>query len=162
MINTNLILPHVILTFSSFFIGLSIFFFSSKKFEDIKVASYWFSGLLFLAAITGVLLNTSDFTPFHFLSVVTMVTLPLAFYHLTQNNLFKYMSGLFFNFCGLTIAMTGAMEPHRTIGYRLFNKTLGINLDLAENIFIGLIIGVTIIASIFVILVITKRFKLLK
>jgi hypothetical protein len=162
MINTNLILPHVILTFSSFFIGLAIFFFSSKKFEDIKIASYIFSGLLFLAAITGMLLNTSDFTPFHFLSVVTIVTLPIAFYHLYKNNQLRYMRGLFFNYLGLTIAMIGATEPHRTLGYRMFNKGLGIDIDTSEKIFFVLLIAAMINATIFAILVLTKRFKLLK
>jgi hypothetical protein len=164
MINTNLILPHLIFTFSSFFIGIYIFFLSSKKFEIIRIPSYLFSVLLSLAAITGLLLNTQDFTPFHVLSVVTIVTIPVAFFQLSRGSEFKYLGGLFYNFLGLSVALTGALEPHRTVGYRLWIKTLGIKPDLAENIFFGLLALAVINAIYFVVQVNIKNswFKLLK
>jgi uncharacterized membrane protein len=162
MINTNLILPHLILTFSSFFIGIYIFFLSSKKFEIIRIPSYIFSVLLTFAAITGLLLNTQDFTPFHVLSVVTIVTIPFAFYQLSKGSQFKYLGGLFYNFLGLSVALTGALEPHRTVGYRLWIKTLKLEPNFAENLFFVLLIAAAVNATIFVVLVNIKKFRLLK
>jgi uncharacterized membrane protein len=162
MINTNLILPHLIFTFSSFFIGIYIFFLSSKKFETIKTPTLIYSALLMLAATTGIFLNTQDFTPFHFLSVVTIVTTPYALYQLSKGNQISFLRGSFYNFLGLSIALTGALEPHRTVGYRLWIKTLKIDANLAENIFFVLIIAACINATIFVVLVNKKKFELLK
>jgi uncharacterized membrane protein len=74
---------------------------------------------LVTAGITGIMLNTYSFSPFHVLAVVTITTIPLAFWQLQQGKYLSFKRGILYNFIGLNIAMIGAFEPNRYLGGRL-------------------------------------------
>jgi uncharacterized membrane protein len=110
---------HLFATFSSVFLGYYLYLFSKKPLEVQKNLVYLLSTLLFISAITGILLNLFRFGPFHVLSIVTITTIPLALWHLSKSKFLKFKRGLLYNFIGLNIAMVGAFEPDRYMGRRL-------------------------------------------
>jgi uncharacterized membrane protein len=115
---------HLFTTFSSIFFGYYLYLFSKKPLEIQKNLVYLLSGLLVISAVTGILLNPFRFGPFHVLSIVTITTIPLALWQLSQSKYLKFKKGLLYNFIGLNIAMVGAFEPDRYLGRRLhLNET---------------------------------------
>ena len=96
-----------------------------------KITVYLLCALLISAAISGIMLNTYSFSPFHILAVITICTIPLVLFNLYKSKFLKFKKGLLYNFIGLNIAMIGAFEPHRYIGRRL---------QLTEQSWLGLMI----------------------
>jgi uncharacterized membrane protein len=110
---------HLFATFTSVFLGYYLFLFSGKPLQVQKPAVYVLCATLVTAGITGIMLNTYSFSPFHILAVVTITTIPLALWNLGKGQFLKFKKGLLYNFIGLNIAMFGAFEPDRYIGRRL-------------------------------------------
>ena len=110
---------HLFCTFNSVILGYYLFLFSKKPIELQKIIVCFLCVLLISAAISGIMLNTYSFSPFHVLSVVTITTIPVALYNLYNSKFLVFKKGLLYNFIGLNIAMIGAFEPHRYIGRRL-------------------------------------------
>jgi uncharacterized membrane protein len=118
-ISMPILFTHLFTTFSAVFLGYYLYLFSKKPLEIQKNSVYILSALLVISAITGILLNPYRFGPFHALSVVTITTIPLALWQLSQSKYLKFKKGLLYNFIGLNIAMVGAFEPDRYVGRRL-------------------------------------------
>lgn len=139
---------HLIVAFSSVFLGYSLFFISRKPITSYKVLNNFLIGLLIITAITGIFLNLTKFSPFHILAIVVLTTLPLAIYQRSKNNILEFKRGLFFNFVGLNLAMVGTLSPGRTIGFELLKKTLNFTDQMSTNSFYTLGI-IAIILAIF-------------
>jgi uncharacterized membrane protein len=110
---------HLVATFLSIFLGYYVFLLSQKPVETQKTLVYIISTTLITSGITGILLNPFNFGPFHVLSIVTITTIPLALWHLSQTRFLQFKKGLLYNFIGLNIAMIGAFQPDRYVGRRL-------------------------------------------
>jgi uncharacterized membrane protein len=110
---------HLFYTFCSVILGYYLFLFSKKPMEQTKNLVYLLCALLVSSAISGIMLNTYSFSPFHVLAIVTITTIPLVLWNLFRSNFLQSKKGLLYNFIGLNLAMIGAFEPDRYIGRRL-------------------------------------------
>jgi uncharacterized membrane protein len=116
---------HLFCTFSSVILGYHLFIFSKKPLELQTFLVYPLCALLVSSAISGIMLNTYSFSPFHVLAVVTITTIPLVLWNLSRSKFLEFKKGLLYNFIGLNLAMVGAFEPDRYVGRRL-NLTIGV------------------------------------
>jgi uncharacterized membrane protein len=134
---------HLLATFTSVFLGYFLFLFSGKPLQEQKLLVYLLSTTLVTAGITGIMLNTYSFSPFHILAVVTITTIPLALWNLARGQFLEFKKGMLYNFVGLNLAMIGAFEPDRFVGRRL-----GLSLSVWGGMMIGaVIIGIVMIVK---------------
>jgi uncharacterized membrane protein len=133
---------HLFCTFCSVILGYYLFLFSKKPMEKTKNLVYLLSTLLVSSAVSGIMLNTYSFSPFHALAIVTITTIPLVLWNLSRSKFLESKKGLLYNFIGLNLAMFGAFEPDRYVGRRL---------HLTIEIWAGLMVLATIF-SIYIII----------
>ncbi len=148
----TLIFFHLFCTISSIILGYYLFVFKRKAMEIQKYPVYLLSGLLIMAGISGIFLNTYSFSPFHVLAIVTITTIPLALWNLHKSQILEFKKGLLYNFVGLNLAMVGAFEPERYIGRKL-------GLSMLSWQILGVI---SIIIAIFVIIQANRKNSFLK
>jgi hypothetical protein len=138
-----LLLPtHIFLTLSSLLLGYYLFIISKIPLYKQKILSGSLSICLIISAITGILLNTYSFSPFHVLAIVTITTIPLAWFNFMKKNYTEFTKGIFFNVVGLNIAFVGALAPERYLGYKLWHpmqKSLDLSNSAVDNAFIALL-----------------------
>jgi uncharacterized membrane protein len=133
---------HLFCTFGSVILGYYLFLFSKKPVERTKNLVYLLCTLLVSSAISGIMLNTYSFSPFHVLAIVTITTIPLVLWNLSRSKFLESKRGLLYNFIGLNLAMIGAFNPDRYLGSRL---------NLTIEIWSGLMILATVF-SIYIII----------
>jgi uncharacterized membrane protein len=143
---------HLFCTFSSIILGYYVFLFSKKPIEKTKNLVYLLCTLLVSSAISGIMLNTYSFSPFHVLAVVTITTIPLVIWNLSRSKFLEFKKGLLYNFIGLNLAMIGAFEPDRYVGRRL---------HLTIEIWAGLMV-LAIIFSVYIIIQVNRNPKFFK
>jgi uncharacterized membrane protein len=129
---------HLFCTFGSVLVGYYLFIFSKKPIQNQKVLFFSLCALLFCSAVSGIFLNLSYFSPFHILSAVTILTIPLVIFNFFKAKFLKSKQGLFYNFVGLNIAMIGAFEPGRYIGRRISLSELGWQILFGLSVIIGI------------------------
>ncbi len=114
-------------------IGYTLFAFPHDR-KRIFALSVLCSTLI-IAAITGIFLNLSSFSPFHILSIVVLTTIPIGVYQLLVNDDFQnFNRQVWFNFLGLNLAFVGALYPTRYIGYMMWGhveELTGMNPSLS-------------------------------
>jgi uncharacterized membrane protein len=74
----------------------------------VAVSSYW------LRTLSG------GFSFIHLLSVLTLVSIPIAIYHARRGNIRAHMGAMRGVYIGLVVAGLFAMAPNRTLGQMLF------------------------------------------
>jgi uncharacterized membrane protein len=130
---------HLLATFSSVFVGYFLFLFSRKPLQVQKPLVYLLCTTFVTAGITGIMLNTYSFSPFHVLAVVTITTIPLALWNLKREQFLEFKKGMLYNFVGLNLAMIGAFEPDRFVGRRLGLPVSLWEVMMISAIFVGIL-----------------------
>ena len=140
----NAVFIHVFIAFTTIFSGLLVY---TQK--DLKVWStnkIWFYLIPhLLTAITAFTLSPLlEFSFFKVLAVATFLAFFQCINRLRFNDLVRARYGMYGAYMGLCIAFVGTLAPGRTLGYRLWIKTLGLNLSLAFNIWLILLAAMVI------------------
>jgi uncharacterized membrane protein len=144
-----LLFIHILTTLSSLIIGYYIFLISKRSTVDERFISFFLCAILVVSAVTGILLNLVTFSPFHILSAVTIITIPLALVNFIQAKYERYIRGIFYNFLGLNIAFIGALEPSRYLGYKFWKigrDLFGFSQVLTQDLFLIMLVGVAVFA----------------
>jgi hypothetical protein len=134
---------HIFFTLISMILGYYLFLFSKKTLNLQISTTFVLCFSLVISAITGIMLNTTTFSPFHILAIVTLTTTPLALVNLYRKNYLDFKRGIFFNFLGLNLAFVGALEPDRYLGSKLWNPiqlALGWDSFVVGHIWFGILI----------------------
>jgi uncharacterized membrane protein len=151
----NLLLTsHLIITFSTFFLGLFVYSNYQKGYLYKKLGK--FLAIIHIgSALTGLFLNPTLKSPFVWLAILTLTTIPNGIRLLPKGN-GEFKRSMFFSWLGLCVAMIGTLYPQRRLGYMLWNS-LNINEELAVSYTNYIMIGVVIIAISLVVLLLNKR-----
>jgi hypothetical protein len=153
-----LLLAHITATTLSMILGYYLIVFSKKPIQTLPKTLFSLVICLIISAITGVFLNTSEFSPFHILAIVTLTTSPFIFSNFYKKNYPELKRNLFCNFCGLNLAFVGALSPQRYLGRRLW-KPIETGLGLDKGITTKLWLGLLILAVVIVIIQIVRMYK---
>lgn len=155
LIDMNLLLTsHLVLTFSTFFLGLFVYSNYQKGYLYSKLGK--FLALIHIgSALTGLFLNPTLKSPFVWLAILTLTTIPNGI-RLLPKGKGEFKRSMFFSWLGLCVAMIGTIYPGRRLGFALWNS-LNVSEELATTYTNYLIIGMGIIAIGLVILLLKKR-----
>jgi uncharacterized membrane protein len=142
----SLIYIHLFLALTTFLTGLFVFI-SKQKFSLQNHLVMGYIHLHLLTAITGLFLGVLDitrFSPFQWLSVITIGSYILCIRRIIQKSYYKAQFPMLGAYLGLCIAFAGALHPERLTGYRFWIKFLNMSQDQANSYWIALMILVTI------------------
>lgn len=121
---------HIVASLTAFSLGLWLFFTASQPSRRGFYVALMV--LLVVTAVSGVFLNTLFFTPFHALSILTLVNIPLSIRAFAQGRERVARDNLFQNYLGLSVALVGTTYPLRFLGSRLYAR---VDFTLAQVIF---------------------------
>jgi uncharacterized membrane protein len=149
-----LLISHLILTFSTFFLGLFVYSNYQKGYLYSNLGKF-LACIHIGSALTGLFLNPTLNSPFVWLAILTLITIPNGIRLLPKSKV-EFKRSMFFSWLGLCVAMIGTFYPNRRLGFMLWN-----NLDVGEELAMTytnyLILGIGLIAIILVILFLNKR-----
>jgi hypothetical protein len=139
----SLLFAHITATTLSMILGYYLIIFSKKPIETLPKTLFSLVICLIVSAITGIFLNTTEFSPFHILAIVTLSTSPFIISNFYKKNYPELKRNLFWNFCGLNLAFVGAMAPQRYLGRRMWNpisSAFGFDRVVATQIWLGILV----------------------
>jgi hypothetical protein len=154
----SLLFAHITATTLSMILGYNLIVFSKKPIETLPKTLFSLVICLVISAITGIFLNTTEFSPFHILAIVTLSTSPFIFSNFYKKNYPELKRNLFCNFCGLNLAFVGAMAPQRYLGRRLW-KPIEYGLGLDKGVTTKIWLGLLILAVIIVIVQVARMYR---
>jgi uncharacterized membrane protein len=160
----NLIYSHLFLALATFLTGLYVYL-SKQEFRFKNPFVMGYIHLHLLTAITGLFLGEFDisrFSPFQWLSVITIGSYILCIRRIIQKNYYKAHFPMLGAYLGLCIAFAGALHPDRLTGYRFWTKFLNMSSAQASNYWIAMMVLVTVPCLGFMVYYNIKEFKLSK
>jgi uncharacterized membrane protein len=144
-----LLISHLILTFSTFFLGLFVYSNYQKGYLYSNLGKF-FACIHIGAALTGLFINPTLSSPFVWLSILTLITIPNGIRLLPKSKA-EFKRSMFFAWLGLCVAMVGTLYPERRLGFMLWGR-LNVSDQLAFQIVNIAIAAVGLLAIFLVIL----------
>lgn len=149
-----LIIWHLIFTFSTFFLGVFIYLNYQKSYLYSNFGKF-LAVIHIFSALTGLFINPTLSSPFVWLAIVTLTTIPNGIRLLSKSRI-EFKRSMFFSWLGLCIAMIGTLYPTRRLGFMLWSK-LNVPQELAFNYTNYIMIGVSMIGIILVVLFLNNK-----
>ena len=116
-----LVQVHLALAMISLVSGTLVLFAKKGTAFHRKLGSIFVATMLCVAATSFWItdLRAGAFSPIHILSMVWLVTLPIAIWLRRRNNIRGHAIGMVFNYVGLVVAVAFTLAPPRIVGAAL-------------------------------------------
>lgn len=146
----SLTLLHAFFAFWTLTAGFSIYISKEELlWSKHKIWLYLIPHLI--TAITGLFLRSSfePISPFKVLSIITILAFARMVYLILKNEFVRARRTMLGAYIGLIIAFVGTLHPDRLFGDMLFGQFIKLSFELAQWIWIGLMVVTTLGGIIF-------------